>query len=92
MGQGTALIWFFGLIIVLFIIVVVIAIIGFTRTKRPVSGVGHGGPVIDERQQPIAERLGEDRPKEFGDDPRGEDVGGNFSAALPQDDKDRQSQ
>lgn len=85
MGQESALLWFFGLLVVLLIIVLVFIIMGFMRTRRPVGGSAHGGPKIDEQQQSVAERLGESNPKQYGADPRGDDIGGNFSTSVSGD-------
>jgi hypothetical protein len=86
MGQESALVWFFVLLIVILVVVLAILIVGFIRTRSPVDGASHGAPEINEYDQPVAERLGESQPKQFGTDPRGDDVGGNFSSVPPETD------
>jgi hypothetical protein len=85
MGQENALVLFFALIIVIFVIALVITLVGLVRARRRLDGVRHGEPGIEEGKQPIAERLGEQYPGQFGADPRGEDVGGNFSTVSPEE-------
>ncbi len=33
----------------------------------------------------ISKRLGEERPGQLGEDPRGDDIGGNFSTIPPEE-------
>ena len=90
MGQENALVLFFALIIVIFVIALVIALVGVARARRRLDETGHGEPGIEEGKQPVAERLGEQRPGQFGTDPRGEDIGGNFSTIPPEEENKRQ--
>ncbi|MBE3561901.1 MAG: hypothetical protein IMW89_22170 [Ktedonobacteraceae bacterium] len=75
--------WFFGLIIVLFVIVLAFTLISLKRT----GSYEHrrhripGAPAIDERKE--AERLGEQQAGQYGQDPRGVDIGGTFSNTEP---------
>jgi hypothetical protein len=90
MGQENALVLFFALIIVIFVIALVIALVGLVRARRRLGEAGHGNPGIEEGKQPVAERLGEQQPGRFGTDPRGEDIGGNFSTVPPEEENKRQ--
>lgn len=89
MGQENALLWFFVLIIVVFAIALVVILVGLARARRRVGGLGHGSPGIAESQQPVAKRLGEERPGQLGEDPRGDDIGGNFSTIPPEEENKR---
>src|SRR5947209_4244080 len=90
MGQETALMWFLGLVIVVLAIAVIVILIGFARSKRRAGGSAPHGAGIREEQQPVAERLGEQRPDQYGEDPRGDDIGGNFSTIPSEEDADRE--
>lgn len=75
------LLYFLGLVVVLFIIVFVIMFIGFRRTRN-VKGVTSSEspePTIKAQQGPIGRRLGGNQALNEGKDPRGDDIGGNFS-------------
>lgn len=89
MGQENALVLFFALIIVIFVIALVIALVGLAQARRRLDGDRHGEPGIEEGKQPVAERLGEQQPGQFGADPRGEDIGGNFSTVPPEEEHKR---
>ena len=79
MGQETALMWFLGLVIVVLAIAVIVFLIGLARAKRRTGGSAPDDAAIHEEQPPIAQRLGEQRPNQYGEDPRGDDIGGNFN-------------
>ena len=71
---------FFGVIAVLFVIVLVIMYIGFMRSgggSRRVAG-GQDALKVEADREPVAHELGQ-YPARKVDDRRGEDVGGNFS-------------
>ena len=89
MGQEAALMWFLVLVFVVLAIAVIVFLVGMARARRRIGGVSHGGPAIPEKEQPVAERLGEDRPKEYGADPRGDDIGGNFSTIPNEEDANK---
>jgi hypothetical protein len=86
MGQEMALMWFLGLVIVVLAIAVIVLLIGVARSKRRVGGSAPDGAVIHEEQHPIAQRLGEQRPNQYGEDPRGDDIGGNFNTIPSEED------
>lgn len=88
MTQESSLQWFFILFAVVFVIAVVLLAVGFVRSRRREGGTSPGGPTIKEGHQPIANRLGEDKPGQYGEDPRGDDIGGNFDT-IPEGDKSK---
>jgi hypothetical protein len=89
MGQETALMWFLVLVLVVLAIAAIVLLIGLALAKRRVGGSAPDGVGIHEEQQPIAERLGEQRPGQYGEDPRGDDIGGNFSTIPDEEDTAR---
>lgn len=89
MGQETALMWFLGLVIVVLAIAIIVLLIGLARSKRRAGGSVPDGAAIREEQQPVAERLGEQRPNQYGEDPRGDDIGGNFNTIPTNEDAAR---
>lgn len=91
MGQETALMWFLGLVIVVLAIAVIVFLIGLARAKRRVGGSAPNDAGIHEEQQPVAQRLGEQNPRQYGADPRGDDIGGNFSTIPDEADAARRS-
>jgi hypothetical protein len=91
MGQETALMWFLGLVIIVLAIAVIVFLIGLARAKRRVGGSAPDGVGIHEEQQSVAQRLGEQRPNQYGEDPRGDDIGGNFNTIPTEEDAARRS-
>jgi hypothetical protein len=91
MGQETALMWFLGLVIVVLAIAVIVFLIGLARAKRRVGGSVPDGVGIHEEQQPVAQRLGEQSPRQYGEDPRGDDIGGNFNTIPDEADAARRN-
>jgi hypothetical protein len=89
MEQETALMWFLVLVIVVLAIAVIVLLVAFARSKRRVGGSAPDGMGIQEERPPIAERLGEQRPGQYGEDPRGDDIGGNFSTIPNEEDAAR---
>lgn len=89
MGQETALTWFLVLVFIVLAIAVIVFLTGLARSKRRVGGSAPRDGGIHEGQQPIAERLGEQRPKQYGEDPRGDDIGGNFNTIPAKEDAAR---
>jgi hypothetical protein len=85
MGQNTALMWFLWLVIIVLAVAVIVILAGLARSKRRAGGISPGGMGIQEGKQPIAERLGEQYPNQYGEDPRGDDIGGNFSTIPTED-------
>jgi flagellar biosynthesis/type III secretory pathway M-ring protein FliF/YscJ len=90
MGQETALMWFLALVFVILVIAVIVFLVALARSKRRVGGLAPDGAGIHEEQQPIAERLGEEHPGQYGEDPRGDDIGGNFST-IPTEERATQT-
>jgi hypothetical protein len=86
MGQGAGLIWFLWLVIIVLAIAVITILAALARSRRHAGGVSPNGIGIHEEKQPIAKRLGEQYPHQYGEDPRGDDIGGNFSTTPTEED------
>ncbi len=88
--QNLLIAWF-GLIAVLFVIVLAMLLIFLTRARSRRKPAIDNVPAIDARQDQVAQRLGEQSPGQNGSDPRGPDVGGNFSNIAPRKDGEQSS-
>jgi uncharacterized membrane protein len=79
--MATALQLFLALIIVIFVVVMIVIIVGIFRTRsyKEKSNKTSPEPGIDTRGDIVKNRLGTPDLDEKGLEPRGDDVGGNFS-------------
>jgi uncharacterized membrane protein len=77
----TALQLFLALIVVIFVVVLIVIAVGTFRTRsyKGESNKTSPEPSIDTQGNAIKDRLGTPDLHEKGLEPRGDDVGGNFS-------------